>query len=112
MRPGVQEVLDSISKALRELPQAAAQDIWDILTALRGPDDEDEEVKQATTAVIRNAALGYLSVQRMGAVYNLEDVVRLSGEGRFGHFASHVRRAAAALDLEVVEVEAVEEESE
>lgn len=35
-----------------------ARDLWDVMTALRGPDNEDDDIKRATTEVIRWHLLG------------------------------------------------------
>lgn len=49
------EMLDQIDEFLARGDAESAR-LWSILTALRGPDSEDEDIKLNTTAVIRAAA--------------------------------------------------------
>ncbi len=46
--------------------------LWDVLSALRGPDSEDSTLKNSTTAVIRWHALGN-SVRYVGAITGFDD---------------------------------------
>jgi hypothetical protein len=87
------------------------QKVWQILTALRGPDDEGpgslekaqtrSRIKAATTAVIRRAVFGEASavdscaITRPDTTYSAE--VRLDVPP--GHFGSHVEDAFNALGL-------------
>lgn len=49
MKKSVRDVLDVIDNALCELPKREATHLWDILTALRGPDMPGTAVFKATT---------------------------------------------------------------
>lgn len=49
--------LDELGKMLVADTENAS-DLWDVMTALRGPDNEDEDIKRATTEVIRWHLLG------------------------------------------------------
>lgn len=57
MRPNVRKALDELGKVLLDFssPESVhdAKDLWDILTALRGPDNGDASIKKTTTAVLR-----------------------------------------------------------
>jgi hypothetical protein len=48
-------LLRQIVKFLNTDKTGDAGKLWHVLTALRGPDDENKELKAATTAVIRHA---------------------------------------------------------
>lgn len=89
-------------------------DMWDILTALRGPDRENTHaVKSATTAVIRQAVFGPDFIKARDAVgatmhvdNNKEAKLRRSmdadTDAEYGpdfHFRYHARRAFTALGL-------------
>lgn len=50
----LREALDCIQEMLNNHTYSA--DLWDVLTALRGPDCRNHKLKMATTAVIRDAA--------------------------------------------------------
>lgn len=49
------EVLAVVVEHLNNASCEDARDLWNVLTALRGPDDGDEKLKWETTAVIRGA---------------------------------------------------------
>ena len=53
------EVLDTIDALLVNGDQTSVE-LWEILTALRGPDDDDECYKSMTTMPIRAAAFPHL----------------------------------------------------
>ena len=97
-----------------------AHNLWLILTALRGPDNENLD-KVQTTAVVRAAAFpqatclaqnlmmmnqfGWLSLSPDGvssALFNKQTfVVKPQDTRRDNHFYSHLEEAAIRLDLEV-----------
>ena len=57
----VREVLDVIDEFLARGDSRAGA-LWDVLTALRGPDDESkEQLKSSTTSHIRRAAFPLLA---------------------------------------------------
>ena len=79
--------------------------LWEVLTALRGPDSGDSTAKLATTAVIRKAA--FPSEPNVGAVYGEDTEHYLAYRTRLWadddcnwHFTSHAQRAFRALGLE------------
>lgn len=56
IRPNVRAMLDYLDDFLSQ-GGADAQDLWDVLTVLRGPDDADSGEKQTVTIPVRRAAL-------------------------------------------------------
>ena len=87
-----------------------SEDLWAVITALRGPDSRNRKLKYATTAVIRQAAFpkkpsALLSVysadskklakRRIEMFANREDA---------NHFHEHVQDAFNALGLNLDEV--------
>lgn len=79
--------------------------LWDILTGLRGPDNDDRDLKDETTAKIRRAVLpnlAYLTTAKTARSVTLEEVVGLSKLGlsvtsNNDHFLNHTRWAAEAI---------------
>lgn len=109
----------------RRLPTRAS-DLWDILSALRGPDMQTAgDVKNESTAIIRRFTLPTLTgraiiapmATRTIALRLLEDEEYLYASGYFvdqpHHFLSHIRYAASALAMSwlVDEEEAYEEQA-
>lgn len=110
------EVLDIIDDFLAEGPEMAARRLWDVLTALRGPDDEKaDEVKSAYTARIRGAAFPRCAAKADRSPFNASGPVYHNGfeisveplsrnpvrEQFFKqpvHFITHTQRAIAALE--------------
>jgi len=97
--------LDSIQKMLDGQPYSL--ELWNVLTALRGPDSRNTRIKYATTAVIRQAAFPkkptdassvfcsdslLRATRRQEMFHNREDL---------NHFREHVRDAFAALGLQI-----------
>lgn len=109
-----QEVLAMLKDHLRNDPDAA--NTWDVLTALRGPDEENESVKNATTEVIRHKLLGDVGIltgefqsQRSWTGFHLCPDSPNSAKLRstidyYGHFSGHVERAFKVLGLKWSEV--------
>lgn len=52
------EVIHMLREAYAEMDFEEQCKLWDILTALRGPDNGRDDVKNATTAIIRAAVFG------------------------------------------------------
>jgi hypothetical protein len=76
--------------------------VWNVITALRGPDDENTFLKEATTAVIRHKVMGgHIPV---GAIINPDNDVyakhRRNMDARYDHFSRHVMYAFDALKLD------------
>ncbi len=113
-------VLDLIDERLVNLPPQERAKLWDVLTALRGPDFEDknEELKKATTCHIRSkafplcrqASVDYkdhtdqATVYLYGLAYFAKNPkpVKIDyvpfGSGKH-HFMDHLNRAAHALNF-------------
>lgn len=78
--------------------------LWHVLTAMRGPDSENDTLKEATTAVIRAAALPNLALHGGGIIAEgnvparLAQLANYTGERDSWHFADHIRLAAGALN--------------
>ena len=53
--PSVRGVLDMVVSVLNGPVRSRAGQLWDVLTALRGPDSDDYKLKDLTTATIRHA---------------------------------------------------------
>ncbi len=91
------------------LSQDYGADLWAVLTALRGPDSRDNEVKYATTAVIRDAAFPKRETVN-GSVFRKDTqasaakrrVVFNSPYWDSRHFRGHVEDAFSALGLELL----------
>jgi hypothetical protein len=102
MRPKVRALLDQIDSFFITEEAADTRPLWDILTALRGPDNDDEEAKETTTIPIRRAAFPRLSADaqgdgmesRTGAVFTpLLTSGSFALPDRVDHFFLHAKRA-------------------
>jgi hypothetical protein len=117
METATKETLDYIDRVLAR-QDAAAHELWTVLTALRGPDAvaSADKLKHATTAHIRSAALpltalAQLDTQRRRGMYGLPAVFATGGYfqprnedcvgDRFAdsHFIGHAERAAEVLGI-------------
>lgn len=91
-----------------DVPDDEKTKLWDVLSAFRGPDSEDLFDKEATTAVIRQRALGLKSAQSVPALF-VKDSDRKAQHRRKmttrfrnskkTHFFFHVKKAFQSLDL-------------
>jgi hypothetical protein len=92
-------VLDALNTWFSQAPDAERRRLWNVLSALRGPDLPELGDKAATTAVLRLAALPAL--QGWGHVEVAEAVrdIPLAAAGSL-HFHAHVYTAARALGIE------------
>lgn len=68
MTPTALAALDALDLALSEMDQQSADDLWAVLTALRGPDNNSLRLKDITTAFIRRAALPKSSASILRAI--------------------------------------------
>lgn len=112
MRLGTMQALAALDIVLSSEDEETAREVWCVLTALRGPDADDpvEDVKYATTAVIRTAAFPKTAERReagyaqIGAIFApLERVYKYPDDGpNIGgeeHFRFHAEKAAGVLGL-------------
>jgi hypothetical protein len=103
VRKPVKQVLREIGKYLA-IQDAKGEAVWDVLTALRGPDNESYPVKEATTAVIRWHLVGDMSGAGLDSNPDSEQLLEIRKELKGNHFKSHVYNAFTALGLEWGEV--------
>ena len=96
------QVLARLRKSVETMPDYELKRLWNILTALRGPDDKDLGVKHATTSVIRTAVFGIDSPFAKYADFNHDDkaAVKARESMVYDHFKSHAISAFNALGLE------------
>jgi hypothetical protein len=102
----LREVLDQIDTVLAENGFDAAQ-LWNVLTALRGPDnvdDGDYRTKQEVTVPIRRAAFPRTAALTNNNTADFGDndsptTVRVD---RYTHFHNHGQAAASALGLRLL----------
>ena len=112
MEKELKKLLDQIDTFLAKSPNA--QELWDILTALRGPDSGYPDLKDATTAVIRKHALPKTYQQKYAGAYHPGEIPAILREdcgeavsfrkdwsppNRGSHFWVHTMRAFRTLDL-------------
>lgn len=110
----VKEVLEIIDAFLMR-DDHESRDLWRILTALRGPDNDDERLKKTTTAVIRSKAFprchnkfsqggafysvnGAIFAKREQLEAGVDHTILGSIENGGWHFASHIESAESALN--------------
>ena len=91
-----------------EMTEAEARDLWDVLTALRGPDDAaDYGAKTATTAAVRYEALPLTAARRSYGPFSwigyevrwpdLDAFRKVAAAAVNVHFKAHLERAARVL---------------
>ncbi len=100
--------LDQIQKMLTR--QSYSGDLWDVLSAIRGPDSRDKTIKHATTTVIRSSAFPKRPCEERS--FYSEDSAKKAGIRKqlfknkedFNHFRQHVRDGFDSLGLKLFEV--------
>jgi hypothetical protein len=104
----LRQALDCIQYMLDGKPYSAA--LWDVLSAIRGPDCRNHSLKTATTMVIRDAAFPKHPCEERSfyAKDNAKSASRrkkmFSKKGGRPHFREHVRDAFECLGLSLFEV--------
>jgi hypothetical protein len=95
----------SLKEVLAGLDEWASQDfekgkgLWDVLTALRGPDNpKDYFLKVDTTGVIRREAMPKLTRLREAVIAGRNNAIPNDYDDS-SHFGRHIRNAARALGL-------------
>ncbi len=101
-------MLDLIDKFLSRCNRESGE-LWDVLSALRGPDDDgDEQLKKRTTILIRRAAFSKLRRVMTHATWTSGPSGRCPGmnglpsydaTGGSKHFCTHADGAAKVLGL-------------
>ncbi len=106
-RKTTREILDLIDEELL-FGDRRSRDLWDVLTALRGPDfnDVSMRIKLSTTSHIRTAAFPKTADHRAaevntGAIFSTKarPFNVNAGDGASHHFHRHIVRAAHVLGL-------------
>jgi hypothetical protein len=112
MNDNVRAELKRIVNFLNTAPGEDSKDLWHVITALRGPDDDDYSVKTSTTSVIRYA----LGLTNSGvAIVNSDDELKYDDRrvrfplttgyngkpmlSTWEHFSSHAYKAFKVLGL-------------
>ncbi len=109
MSPKVREVLDQLDQVLA-VGDADARALWNVLSALRGPDSKDRDLKSATTSVIRYTAFPLAAKDATGhggplyasMIPDSKEAVHVRAKhDRYyrDHFNGHVQDAFRALGL-------------
>lgn len=123
MRSEVRRVLDVVEEVLMHGSFQDAQDLWDILSALRGPDGKKRQEKKllphkSHTIEVRRAAfprlaekadrerteeIGECAIAYRASITHVDGVapasIRYDGNG-FSHFGNHINQAAEAINRE------------
>jgi len=103
----LRKALDNIQEMLTK--QSYSADLWDILSAIRGPDSRNRKYKHATTTIIRSAAFPSRPCEERSfygedSAKSAEIRTRLFKSGAdLDHFRQHVFDAFDALDLKIFE---------
>ncbi len=105
------EVFAQLRESFINLDCTERRKVWNVLTALRGPDRVDKDLKTASTAVVRGVAFGQHAsacIQEFALVEfadtdyfaELRNEASKSCDGSVDyHFLSHICRAFEALGL-------------
>jgi hypothetical protein len=100
--------LQQIERMLDKQPYSA--DLWDILSAVRGPDSRKWGIKDATTTIIRSAAFPSHPCEER-SFYGEDSAEKAETRKRLfkkkqdhRHFRTHVFDAFAALQLSLYEL--------
>ena len=104
----------SLRGALRQIErmltkQSYSADLWDILSAIRGPDSRNKTLKHATTTVIRSVAFPSRPCEERS--FYSDDSEKKSeirkrlfkNKEDFNHYRQHISAAFDALDLSLFE---------
>lgn len=105
MRASVKTIIDGLDKASATLSGQDADDLWAILSALRGPDSGGNDLKWATTAVIRAKTVPHLAHEAGADVNDYEGTFDLAhryinehADEAGSHFRIHINAAISAID--------------
>lgn len=95
------DVLSIIDQWSTKAACGEGRKLWLVLTALRGPDNNDCDLKAKTTEIIRSKSLPNLALAGGAYVARTRKVVRLNLTEDI-HFSSHTLQAARVLEITVV----------
>lgn len=94
--------ITTLRKEFGAADSTSKQEIWGLLTALRGPDDGNLHIKTATTAIIRQEIFGKNIAVYVPAQTNGDDglslKIRIQNAG-YSHFNGHAKEAFEVLGL-------------
>lgn len=99
-KASVFEVITALDKYFAKAPHRQSLNLWYLLTALRGPDNEDYSAKKASTAILRYIIFPRAcQVERMGLWEkgNKEDIKIIDSAQ---HFNNHILYAKNAIEDE------------
>ncbi len=95
----VQEFFQDLEKKAFKLTPRSRWHVWSLLTALRGPDSGNKQLKEVTTARIRKKILPKLARYCGADTQDGEvDLDWARDQAPQAHFLTHVRYAKGALD--------------
>ena len=107
-------VLDLIDRTLAGKDQESARELWDVLTAMRGPDDDNNTAKMVYTVPIRSAAFPKTAARYLkneGRVAGSRAIMAVDaadpaaykswhrGVVTQGHYREHIEKAREVLGL-------------
>jgi hypothetical protein len=99
--------LDQIQQLLTKQPYSA--NLWEVLSAIRGPDSRNKRLKHATTTIIRTAAFPKRPCEER-SFYGDDSAKKAEIRKRLfknkednNHFREHVRDAFSSLGLSLFE---------
>lgn len=104
MNKGTEELIKNIRQLFEKYSSDyyTINDMWNVLSGLRGPDSASDIQKDATTALIRKAVLGDICIP-IGIIIkdtDSKEYVKTRRNMRTTHFQNHAYRAFHALDLD------------
>lgn len=103
MKTATRKLLSLLDTALAKQDDVA-EELWRVLTALRGPDSDDMGIKVTTTMVIRRAAFPKTAKEYQKTRNSAGGAMYASDEQPFvpagdGHFRNHAEGAQEVLGL-------------
>ncbi len=101
MTRGTKKFLKDLNGLFHSNSTKTCKEVWDILTALRGPDDSNSDVKSVTTEVIRHKIFGLDSKVENHANVSHDTPWKANERKKlqYCHFEKHAQRAFEALGL-------------
>lgn len=111
MLDGTKAFIKELRARLSGSSQSEAVEIFNLMSAIRGPDSADPDTKHRTTARLRGALLGRPASSRLPGmdIDHNHQAVEIPGDSQriaeyaSSHFYNHIRWAAKLLDLQIEE---------
>lgn len=109
MTKQIRKFISTLRQQFKAADDKTKQQIWHILTALRGPDEENSYMeKESTTAIIRYTVFGKTSRIRSWADVESDNQksadFRIQNQFKSYHFRNHAEEAFKTLNLKWDEV--------